>query len=213
MVGKSILLEALEDDRIKKILLINRNSLELQHAKVQEVLLQDFTQISKIKKELSGYDAIFHCMGVSAAGLSEEQYINVTYSASKAIADELYAINPQMSFSYVSGVGTDSSEKSRIMWTRVKGRTENYILAKKFKHAYMIRLGAILPEKGIKSRTKWYNIFYFIFGPVFPLMKRSKSIITTTNFGKAMLNSLFYPPENTYLENKQMNALAIDYTT
>ena len=209
MVGKSILLESLDDPRIEEVLVINRNSLGISNPKLKEILLQDFTKIDTIYTELIGYDAMYHCMGVSVVGQSEESYTHITYTTTKVIADTLHEINPKMTFSYVSGAGTDSSESGRSMWTRVKGKTENYILSKEFKAAYMIRLGAILPEKGIKSRTGWYNAFYIVMRPFFPLFKKSKNIITTTNFGKAMINTLFRSPSQTYLENKDLNTLAL----
>ena len=208
MVGKSVLLECLDDPRIDEILVINRSSVGITNPKLKEIQLQDFSKIDTIYTELIGYDAIFHCMGVSVVGLSEETYTHITYTMTKAIADALYEINPKMTFSYVSGKGTDSSESGRSMWGRVKGKTENYILSKGFKDAYMIRLGAILPEKGIKSKTGWYNTLYIVMRPFFPLMKKSKNIITTTNFGKAMINTLFRPQSLKYLENKDLNLLA-----
>lgn len=209
MVGKSILLEAMEDERIEKILLINRKSVDIDNNKITEILLSDFTKIDSFKDKFVGYDALFHCMGVSAVGMSEEKYRHLTYDISKAIVDVAYSINPKMMVSYVSGVGTDSSEKSKTMWARVKGKTENYILNRGFYKAYMIRLGAILPEKGIRSRTQLYNFFYVLFRPFFLLMKKSNNIVTTTNFGKAMINLLYQTVYEKYIDNKQMNLLAI----
>lgn len=207
MVGKSVLLECIDDDRINEILVINRTTIGIQNKKLKEVLLPDFSKIASIKNELRGYDAIFHCMGISAVGLSEEKYTKITYDITKEIANLLFEINPEIQFNYVSGSGTDSTEKGRVMWTRVKGKTENYILNKGFKDAYMIRLGAILPEKGIQSKTKWYNIIYKIIKPFFPWLKKNKNIITTTNFGKAMIATLYYPQLSKHLNNKNLNAL------
>lgn len=208
MVGKAVLLEALDDKRIEKILLINRSSLDLEHSKLNEILLQDFMQIDTQKEYLKGYDAFFHCMGVSSVGMSEADYTHLTYDITKAFVDTLHEVNTSMIVNYVKGEGTDSSGKGRIMWARVKGKTENYILNKGFKDAYMIRLGALLPEKGIQSKTKLYNSLYIVLRPLFPLMKKSKNIITTTNFGKAMLNTLFYPQDDIFLTNKMLNNIA-----
>ena len=208
MVGKSVLLECLESPHIEKVLVINRHSLEMQHPKLEELLLPDFLQVETIKDQLTGYDACFHCMGVSALGMSEEAYHKVTYEVTKAFADVLCEINPGMVFNYVSGAGTDSSEKGKIMWARVKGKTENMVLGKGFKDAYAVRLGTILPEKGIMSRTNWYSYMYVILSPFFPLLKKSKNITTTTKFGKAMINTLRFPMSKKYLTNKDINELA-----
>jgi hypothetical protein len=126
---------------------------------------------------------------------------------SKELADTLYELNPQMVFSYVSGAGTDGTEKGRIMWARVKGKTENMILNKGFKDAYAFRPGAILPEKGIKSRTGWYNTFYAIARPFFPLMRKMKSVTTTTKLGMALINVSLKPSKKKVLENVEINDL------
>lgn len=208
MVGKSILLESLNDNRIEEVLLINRTSLEIKHDKVKEVILKDFSNFKSIENEFHGYDALFHCMGVSSIGMSEDDFNKFTYEYTKSLIDVASNINPNMIVSYVSGTGTDSSEKGRVMWARVKGKTENYILNKQFKDAYMIRLGGLIPEKGIKSKTSWYNTVYVVLKPLFPLMKLSSSLISTTNLGKALLNTLFFPQELKVLENKDLNILA-----
>lgn len=209
MVGKSVLLECLESDKINKITIINRSPAGFEHAKIKEILLRDFSEIENIRKDLESFDACFHCMGVSALGMSKENYTHITYTITKMLTDLMFELNPQMVFNYVSGIGTDSSEKGNSMWARVKGKTENYILNKGFKDAYMIRLGAILPEKGIKSKTGWYNALYVIMRPFFPLIKKSSNIITTTAFGRAMINTIYFPQEKKYLENKDLNLLAV----
>lgn len=208
MVGKGVLLECLESEAIEKVLVVNRSSIEMEHPKLEEVLLQDFLKVDSIKDQLKGYDACFYCMGVSALGLSEETYHKITYSTAKAFVDVLFDLNPNMVFNYVSGTGTDSTEKGNSMWARVKGKTENMIFEKGFKDAYAFRPGVILPEKGIRSRTKWYNLMYAITRPFFPLMRRSKNITTTTRVGKAMINTLRYPSDKKILENIDINNLA-----
>lgn len=209
MVGKAVLLECIESDKIENILLINRTSLSISSPKIKELILKDFNQIEDIENELKGYDACFHCMGVSSVGLSETDFNQVTFELTKKLIDSLYKVNPKMVITYVSGAGTDSSEKGRVMWARIKGKTENYMLTKGFQDAYAIRLGVILPEKGILSKTGWYNTMYKITRPLFPLMKKSKNIITTTSFGKALINVIFYPQENKKLDNIDLNKLAI----
>ena len=208
MVGKGVLLECLENPSVEKVLIINRSSLEMTHPKLKEVLLSDFSKMNEIKDQLKGYDACFHNMGVSAVGMSEEKYTQITYNVTKHMVDLLYEINPQMVFNYVSGTGTDSSELSGTMWRRVKGKTENYILDKGFKDAYMFRPGAIIPEKGIKSKTGWYSWIYLVMTPIFPLLKNLQSITTTTKIGLAMINSVTKGFELKHLENKDINKLS-----
>lgn len=209
MVGKAILLEAVEDPRINKILLINRSSIRIDNPKIEELLIDNYEDINNHRDKLSNFNACFHCMGVSSVGMNEGDYNYITFELTKILVDVLYELNPNMVFNYVSGMGTDKSEKGRTMWARIKGKTENYILNKGFEDNYMIRLGALIPEKGIKSRTGWYNTLYKITKPLFPLMKKSKSIITTTSFGKAMINTIFYPQQNKTLTNIDLNKLAI----
>jgi len=208
MVGRGVLLECLEHPLIEKVLVINRSHLDLKHPKLEEILLADFTRIGEIKSQIGIYDACFHCMGVSSVGMSEADFSKLTYDVTQALSAVLFAINPGMVFNYVSGTGTDSTEKGGTMWARVKGKTENLILNKGFKDAYAFRPGLIIPEKGIKSKTGLYNFFYVILGPFFPLLKKSKNITTTTKVGLAMINSLRFPQANKFLENKDINELA-----
>ena len=208
MVGKSVLLECIEHPYIDKILLINRSVLKFDHPKVDEVLLADFTQMHTIKDQLKNYDACFHCMGISSVGKSEEVFTEITFDLTQKLADILYELKENMVFNYVSGTNTDSTEKGKTMWARVKGKTENYILNKGFKDAYMFRPGAIVPEKGIRSSTGWYNVVYVLLKPFFPLMKKNKNITTTTKFGLAMINSLISPIDLKHLENIDINQLA-----
>ena len=208
MVGKSVLLECIEHPSIDKILLINRSALKFDHPTVDEVLLADFSQMHTIKDQLKDYDACFHCMGISSVGKSEEEFTEITFDLTQKLADILYELNENMVFNYVSGTNTDSTEKGKTMWARVKGKTENHILNKGFKDAYMFRPGAIVTEKGIRSSTGWYNIVYVLLKPFFPLMKKNKNITTTTKFGLAMINSLISPINLKHLENIDINQLA-----
>ncbi len=209
MVGKSVLMECLKSRQISKILLISRRSIGINRTeKVQELMVNDFSELDNHQDQFKDYDACFHCMGVSVVGLSEQQYHKITYRLTKILVDNLYEANPNMIVNYVSGTGTDSSELGKVMWARVKGKTENYILNKGFSDTYMIRLGALLPENGIKSNVLWYNAVYMLLKPVFPILKKNKNFITTSIFGIAMINTLFYPQENKHLENKDLNLLA-----
>lgn len=209
MVGKGVLLECLENPRIKSITLVNRSPVDIQDPRVKEIILKDFLEIGSISSQLDHLDGCFHCMGVSALGMSEEEYTKLTFDVSRKLSDMCFDLNPKMTFNYVSGLGTDSSEKGRQMWARVKGRTENYILAKGFERAYMFRPGFIIPEKNIKSRTRLYNTLYVILRPFFPLLRKLNSVTTTTSIGRAMINTLKDPrPDLLHLENKDINKMA-----
>ncbi|MDC8004317.1 NAD-dependent epimerase/dehydratase family protein [Aureisphaera galaxeae] len=208
MVGKGVLLECLDHPDISEVLAINRSSLEMQHPKLKEILLQDFTALESVKDQLVGCDGCFFCMGVSVVGLNEASYTQITYTITKIFADILHELNPNMVFNYVSGAGTDSSEQGRSMWVRVKGKTENYILNRGFGDAYAFRPGAIIPERGIKSKTGWYNAIYVIMRPFFPLLKKSKNITTTTKIGLAMIHTLSHSMALKHPENKDINLWA-----
>ena len=196
MVGKGVLIECLEDSRVEKVLAINRSSLGIQHPKLEELIVKEFIDINNYTENLKGYDACFHSMGVSSLGLNEVDYTKITYDITKALADTLYDLNSKTIFCYVSGQGTDSSEN------------ENYILNKGFKDAYAFRPGAIIPEKGVKSRTAWVNIFLVVFKPLFPIMKMSKNITTSSRIGQVMINIALEPSTLKHLEGKDINQLA-----
>jgi nucleoside-diphosphate-sugar epimerase len=208
MVGKAVLIECLESNDVEEVLVVNRNPLEMEHPKLREVILKDFSDVTPIKDSLAGYDACFYCMGVSAVGMSKEKYYHITYSMTEAFARALHDLNPGMIFNYVSGTGTDSSEEGRMMWARVKGKTENMVLNMGFKDAYAFRPGIILPEKGVKSKTGWYNAVYVITRPLFPLLRKLGSVISSPMMGQAMINSVLYPIEKKFLENKDIKHLA-----
>jgi len=149
----------------------------------------DLFDLSGVEAELRGFDACFFCLGVSASGMSEAEYGRVTYELTVSVARTLVRLNPAMVFEYVSGAGTDSTEKGRVMWARVKGQTENALLGMGFKAAYMFRPGVIVPMDGIKSKTKAYRFFYAIFGPVLPVVKKMfpRSMTSTRELGRAMI--------------------------
>jgi len=191
MVGKGVLLECLEHADIAKVLHIGRSSPGIQHPKLNELIHKDFSQWGEVKDQLSGYDACFFCLGISAAGLKEEEYKTITYDYTMSLAKTLLEINPELTFNYVSGQGTDTSEKGKMMWARVKGKTENDLLKLGFKKAYMFRPGMIIPLKGIKSRTKSYQFMYDYFMWLVKLVKfiSPNSVVNTTQLGLAMIHS------------------------
>ncbi len=206
MVGKGVLLECLDHPDVAEVLIINRSTAGFNHPKLKEILHSDFYDLSPIEDELKGYNACFFCLGVSAAGMSEEKYTDVTYNLTKHFAETV--INPEMTFIYVSGAGTDSTEKGSMMWARVKGRTENMLLDMPFKQAFMFRPGIILPMRGVKSKTALYNAAYIILRPFFPLIKKLPSATDTIKVGKAMINVALHGSDKTHLENKDINKLA-----
>lgn len=208
MVGKSVALACLEDTSVTEVLLINRSSAELHHPKLKEILIDSFMELPKHAEFFKGIDGCYHCMGVSAVGLSEEKYHQITFEYTKILADLVFEQSPQAVFTYVSGVGTDSTEQGSVMWSRVKGKTENYILNKGFKDAYAFRPGAILPPKGVKSKTGWYNALYVILRPFFPLMAKMESVVTGMAVGKAMLHVTQSPSETKILDPRDINRLS-----
>jgi uncharacterized protein YbjT (DUF2867 family) len=149
----------------------------------------DLATLSSLEPQLTGFDACFFCAGVSALGMSEEEYTRITYDLTLGVARTLLRTSPDLTFVYVSGAGTASSEKGRMMWARVKGRTENALLSLPFRAAYMFRPGVIMPLHGIRSSTRWYNLTYAAIRPVYPLLRRiAPTMMTTTEqLGRAMI--------------------------
>jgi hypothetical protein len=145
MVGQGILRECLLDARVTTVLTIGRNATGQQHAKLREITLPDLFDLAPIADRLAGYDVCFFSLGVSSVGMTEEQYTHTTYDLTLSVAHTLLDLNPALIFFYISGAGTDSTEKGRSMWARVKGRTENDLLRMPFKAAYMLRPGFIAP--------------------------------------------------------------------
>ncbi len=189
MVGQGVLRECLLDPDVDQVLTVGRNAAGQQHPKLRELVVADLFDYSSHEAALAGYDACFFCLGVSAAGMTEEAYSHLTYDLTLAAASTLARLDPGMTFVYVSGLGTDSTEQGRMMWARVRGRTENALLALPFRAAYMFRPGFIQPLHGIRSRTKAYQLFYTLGGPLMPLLRRlfPRQIATTESLGKAML--------------------------
>jgi uncharacterized protein YbjT (DUF2867 family) len=190
MVGQGVLRECLLDPDVQLVEAIGRSSAGVRHPKLREIVHQDLWHYADIENELSGFGACFFCLGVSPSGMTEENYAHVTYDISLAAAETLSRLNPKMTFVFVSGAGTDSSEQGRVMWARVKGRTENALLRLPFASAYMFRPGVIQPLHGARSKTTSYRILYRLTRPFMPLLRRifSDQILTTEEIGRAMLN-------------------------
>ena len=193
MVGKGVMLECLDHPQIDEVLAIVRKPLSEEHPKLRQLIHDDFGDFDSVQDQLKGYDACFACMGVSAAGLNEADYTRMTYDFTMALAQTVLANNPKLVFTYVSGEGTDSSEAGRSMWARVKGKTENDLLQLGFERAVMFRPGAIIPLRGIKSRTKMYQFVYDYFMWFVKLVKllAPKSVVNTTQIGQAMITVMF----------------------
>lgn len=209
MVGKGILYECLESQKVSEVTVVNRSSLKIENPKLREIIRQDLSDVSGFESELSGFDACFFPLGVSVLGLSEQQYTKITHDLTLGIANALARLIKDLTFCYVSGVGTDSTEKGRSMWARVKGKTENDLMALPFKNAYMFRPGYIQPMKGIKSKTGWYNAMYVLFKPLYFLFKAiaPNSVTTTTTIGQAMINSVEGNGVKQVLDVKGINEL------
>ncbi len=205
MVGQSVLRECLLDDDVENVLSIGRNQLDQQHHKLMDIVQPNLLDLSRLEDVLSGYDACFFCLGVSSAGLTEERYRIITYDITISVAQTLSKLNPQMTFLYVTGSGTDSTEKGRVMWARVKGKTENDLLRLPFKAAYMFRPGIILPLNGIKSKTKLYQVIYDILKPLYPWLKRLTTVTTTEQCGRAMIKVARFGYSKPIIESNEIN--------
>ena len=190
MVGKGVLLECLDHPDVKEVLSIGRRSLNLKHPKLKELIHSDFSEFDSVKSDLTGYDACYACMGVTSAGMNEPEYTRLTYDFTMALAKTLHSINPNMTFTYVSGEGTDSTEKGRSMWARVKGKTENDLLNLGFKQTFMFRPGAIIPLRDITPSGKLYSRLIKVLKWVLYLAKAiaPKKVVNTTQIGLAMIH-------------------------
>lgn len=214
MVGQGVLRECLLDPEVESVLAVVRSATGQQHAKLREIIHADFTDLSAIEGQLAGLDACFFCLGVSASGMKEADYHHVTYDFTMAAAETLVRVSPAMTFIYVSGAGTDSTERGRWMWARVKGKTENALLRLPFKASYMFRPGFIQPRHGIISKTRLYRVGYAIVGPVIPLLRRMAPgyVISTEDVGRAMLQVAKHGAAERVLENQALGALSQAYS-
>jgi uncharacterized protein YbjT (DUF2867 family) len=189
MVGQGVLRECLLSDEVQKVQTVGRSATGMQNAKLREVWQQDLSRYNGMEEKLSGFDACFFCLGISSAGRKEADYERVTYGITMAAAEVLSRLNPEMTFLYVSGLGTDSSERGRSMWARVKGKTENALMRLPFAAAYMFRPGFIQPVHGVVSKTALYRVFYVVGKPLMPLLRMAfpNQVLTTEQMGRAML--------------------------
>lgn len=203
MAGEGVLFECLQNPKVSEVLIVNRRRYELQHPKVKELIVADFFQLNKYALQITGYDACFFCAGISSVGMKEAKYTHITYDTTLAFANSLLAVNKNMTFCFISGSHTDSTEKGNVMWARVKGRTENVLMKLPFKAEYNFRPGAMLPFDGQKN---WKAIYKYIV----KLMKlfSPKNVITMNELGKAMINATTIGYSKSVLEINDIKALA-----
>jgi uncharacterized protein YbjT (DUF2867 family) len=209
MVGRGVLRECLLDPQVDLVLSLGRHRTSQHNPKLRELVLPDLFELAPIESELQGLDACFFCLGVSSAGMREAAYRRVTYELTVRAAQTLARLNPTMTFIYVSGAGTDSSEHGRSMWARVKGATENALLHLPFKAAYMFRPGVIRPLHGIRPKSTSYRIAYTLLAPLLPLLQWAlpKYVTTTQQLGRAMLHVARAGAPKCILESEDINAM------
>ncbi|WP_198664914.1 NAD-dependent epimerase/dehydratase family protein [Lewinella sp. IMCC34191] len=205
MVGRAVLLECLDSPYVSRVLMINRRSIDLQHEKLEEVLHRDFSDLSPIVDQLRSYDACFFCAGVSSVGKDEAAYTRLTFDLVTGFARDLHDVNPDLVFTYVSGMGTDPDGSQ--MWARVKGRTEQALLNMGFRDAYMFRLGMLLPERKLPTKTRWIGALYGVLRPLFPLMRRASWSVSDRQLGLAMIRCALSPQPQKILESSDIGHL------
>jgi uncharacterized protein YbjT (DUF2867 family) len=206
MVGEGVLHVALEHPDIESVLVIGRKPCDMKHPKLKELIHNDFYDYSAIEKKLVGYNACFFCLGVSSVGMSEKDYTRVTFDLTMEAAKALSRLNPGMTFCYVSGAGTDSTEKGRIMWARVKGKVENYLRDLPFKSVYSFRPGFIKPIASLRHAHGISKVA----GMLYPLLRviSPKYVCTLDDVGLAMIQAAKAEPSRRIIENRDIARLA-----
>jgi nucleoside-diphosphate-sugar epimerase len=208
MVGEGVLHECLNHPEVESVLVINRRSINVQHPKLKEIIHSDFSDFNSIENELSGYNAAYLCMGVSSVGMKEDKYRYLTYDLTMALARPLAKLNPDITITYVSGAATDSTEKGRSMWARVKGKTENDLLNLPVKQAYMFRPALITPTKGLKNTYTAYKVMK----PMLPVFRFlfPNYVSSLRELGLAMINVTMNGYDKKVLEVKDIVKVAKD---
>ena len=212
MIGEGVLHKSLEHPDVESVLVINRKPCGVEHEKLKEIIHKDFFDLSPIRNQLDGYNACFFCLGVSSVGMKEDAYRKLTYDLTLNFAKTVLELNNSMTFTYVSGAGTDSSEQGRSMWARVKGKTENDLMKMPFQDAYVFRPGFIQPMKGIKSSTKLYDTIYRVIAPLYPLLKHLPSVVTSSvQLGRAMISVVHSGNPKKILESRDINQIKVRF--
>lgn len=206
MVGEGVLLHCLNSPQVEQVLILNRRPGGFTHPKLKEIIVADFYNLSPVKEQLKGYNACFFCLGTSSVGMNEADYTRVTYDLTMHVGQTLSALNPDMTFCYVSGSGTDSSEQRRLMWARVKGKTENDLMKLPFKQVYAFRPGFMKAVEGQKNTLKAYNYLAWTY-PIFCAVAPAFAC-TLDEVGQAMINTVTKGYPKKVLEVKDMVLLA-----
>ena len=206
MVGEGVLLECLSNPAVERVLVLTRKPTGRSHPKMTELLVPDLANLSAVESQLTGYNACFFCAGISAVGVSKEEYERITHDLTLAVAQTLLRLNPALTFSYVSGAGTDSTEKSGQHWARVKGRTENELLALPFGAAYMFRPGFMKATADQRNLLKWYPAIAWLY----PVARRlaPQFVSTMQEVAQAMINASDFGYSKSVLEVRDIVALA-----
>ncbi|HEY4936620.1 MAG TPA: epimerase, partial [Puia sp.] len=207
MVGEGVLHECLLSPNVEKVLVVSRKPSGITHPKLSEIIHQNFFDLSSIESALSGYNACFFCLGVSSVGMKKEVYEKMTYELTMDFAKTLARQNSDMSFCYVSGAGTDSTEKGRLHWARVKGKTENDLQKLGFKHVYLFRPGMLKPTKGAKNILPYYKWFKWLI-PIFETFWPS-SVTTIAQMGQAMIHVVTRGYSKNIIEIRDIKKLSI----
>ncbi len=203
MVGEGVLFECLQNPVVSQVLMVNRKHYECNHLKLKELIVPDFLQFDDFTESIKGYDACFFCAGISSVGMKEDKYTRITYDTTLSFAKTLLHYNNSMSFCYVSGSHTDSTEKGRLMWARVKGKTENDLMKLSFSSQYNFRPGAMLPFPGQKNWKSIYKLIVKIIKAIAP-----KNVLTMQEVGSAMINAVTKGYPKSILEIKDIKKLA-----
>jgi uncharacterized protein YbjT (DUF2867 family) len=215
MVGQGTLHECLAAADVSQVTAVGRTPVTQVHPKLQQLAQADLIHLDERANELQGFDACFFCLGVSSSGMSEAAYRHTTYDVTLKVAELLARLNPGMTFVYVSGAGTDSSEQGPSMWARVKGKTENDLQKLPFRSVYLFRPGIIQPLHGIKSKTPAYRHFYNLANPILTLVRGifPSTVVTTEDIGQAMLNAARQSNGRVIVEAKDLAGLAHGLST
>ena len=203
MVGEGVMLECLDNAQVSEVLIVNRRHYELTHPKLKELLIPDFLKAEEYAEHMTGYDGCFFCAGISSIGLKEEEFTRITYDTTINFAKVVLKANPNIVFTYVSGASTDSSEKGRMMWARVKGKTENDLMKMPFKGEYNFRPGFMSPVNGQKNIKSYFKLFIWLIPKIFP-----GSSLTLNEVGQAMIIAVLKGYPKSVLEVKDIKALA-----
>jgi uncharacterized protein YbjT (DUF2867 family) len=209
MVGQGVLRECLLDDRVTRVLVLGRTPVGVEHPKLREIVHADLFDVSGIADQFTGYDACFFCLGVSSVGMAEAEYRRLTCDLTVGVARAVAERCPDAAFVYVSGAGTDSSEHGRVMWARVKGATENAVLAMPLR-AFLFRPGYIQPLHGVRSKTRLYAVIYRVIAPLYPVLRRlaPRAVTTTEAMGRAMIAVAEHGSPDPVLETPAINEAA-----